>query len=160
TKSRPIDRPTGDVVVAGGVVAAGAGNKVDPMARPRPVTTVTRPNKRAATPPDPRTAKTRIPKIPTTAKRKTGPRRPVAGAAAGAGAASRGPVTTTTTVRHPTTRPTPWCTSGHRARAASPAPPTTTETAQQSARSRASTARLGWRRNGNAVATAVTLDGA
>src|SRR6516164_4708680 len=123
TTNRPIGPPTGGAVVAVGAVGAAAVNRVGPTTSPttrvRPGATA-RPNngaRKRASPTLPNPTTTRTPKTPTTrtAMTSTVRRRRATGAGGAAGAVSRVRVTTTTTVRHPTIRRTPSCTSGRHA---------------------------------------------
>src|ERR1700677_397811 len=162
TRSRQVDRATGGGGVAGGVVAADAGSRADPTARARPGTLTARVTKGPVpTPLNPRMSTAKTPTTPTTPAPTTRTvRRSLATAGAAAAAASRVLATTTTRLWHLTIRPTPWCMSGRHAPRASLVLTSTGLLAQPTPRSRASTARLGWRPSGNGAETDATPGGA
>src|SRR5271169_4983226 len=159
TRSRLVDRATGGGGVAGGVVAADVVSRADPTARARPVTLTARPTKGPVpTPLNPRMSTAKTPTTPTPTTRTV--RRSLATAAAAAAAASRLLATTTTRLWHLTIRRTPWYMSGRHAPRASPVLTATVPLAQATPRSRASTARLGWRPSGNGAETDARPGGA
>src|SRR5580693_2061691 len=160
TKTRPNAPVAVGVAVAVAGVVAAAASRADQTIGVRVTTTAvtagTMPTD--VNPPAPRpanpTTPTATPKT-TTEATTTGRMAPPVVADAVA-AASPVPAMTLTMAHRRTTRPTPWCTSGNHEPTTNPTP----RAAPATPRSRASTARPGWRPNDNAAATGATPDGA